>query len=66
MDPLTNGENGLAVVEVLDAAQISMREGRAVKISEVREQPAASPTEITQAASALDIPRQAAPVRRAM
>lgn len=67
MDPLTNGENGLAVVEVLDAAQISMREGRAVKISEVREQSVTAPTEITQAASALDIPRQPAPiVRRAM
>jgi len=35
--PLTSGENGLAVVEVLEALQISMREGRPVHLSELAE-----------------------------
>jgi predicted dehydrogenase len=33
--PATDGENGLAVVEVLEALQISLREGRRVRIEEV-------------------------------
>lgn len=60
MEPLTNGDNGLAVVEVLESAQISMQEGRAVKISEIRDRyldPATPP---------VSIPRQARPARRAM
>ncbi len=36
MAPLTDGANGLAVVEVLEAAQLSMREHREVFIDEVR------------------------------
>jgi predicted dehydrogenase len=36
MLPLTDGANGLAVVEVLEAAQLSMREHREVFIDEVR------------------------------
>ncbi len=36
LEPVTNGDNGLAVVEVLEAAQVSMREGRAVKLEELR------------------------------
>jgi predicted dehydrogenase len=39
--PLTDGESGLAVVEVLAAAQLSHEEGRLVDISEVREVPPA-------------------------
>ena len=34
--PLVDGENGLAVLEVLEAATLSAREGRAVLIDEVR------------------------------
>lgn len=34
--PTTDGENGLAVVEVLEAAAVSLREGRRVAIDEVR------------------------------
>src|SRR5512139_139826 len=66
MEPLTNGENGLAVVEVLEAAQISMREARAVKISEVRDAGLTAPPP-TSATTEVSIPRQAAPtVRRAL
>jgi predicted dehydrogenase len=36
MVPLTGGANGLAVVEVLEAAQLSAVEGREVLIEEVR------------------------------
>ena len=36
--PLTDGESGLAVVEVLEAAQLSHEEGRLVDIWEVREE----------------------------
>jgi hypothetical protein len=36
MRPLTDGANGLAVVEVLEAASLSMRERREVFIEEVR------------------------------
>jgi predicted dehydrogenase len=36
MRPLTDGENGLAVVEVLEAAQLSMKERREVFIEEIR------------------------------
>ena len=36
MRPLTGGENGLAVVEVLEAAQLSMKERREVFIEEIR------------------------------
>jgi len=39
--PLTDGESGLAVVEVLAAAQLSHEEGRLVDIWEVREEPPA-------------------------
>lgn len=38
MTPLTGGDNGLAVVEVLEAAQLSANEGRRVFLSEFREQ----------------------------
>lgn len=58
MEPLTNGENGLAVVEVLECAQISMREGRAVRIAEVREQRRGS------SGAGASIPRQASPVMK--
>jgi predicted dehydrogenase len=34
--PRTDGRNGLAVVEVLEAAQTSLREGRPVRLDEVR------------------------------
>jgi predicted dehydrogenase len=37
MTPLTGGENGLAVVEVIEAAQRSATEGREVFLSELRE-----------------------------
>jgi predicted dehydrogenase len=36
MRPLTDGRNGLAVVEVLEAAQLSMKERREVFVDEVR------------------------------
>jgi predicted dehydrogenase len=36
MRPLTDGANGLAVVEVLEAAQLSMKERREVFVEEVR------------------------------
>lgn len=36
MSPLTDGANGLAVVEVLEAAQLSMKERREVFLEEVR------------------------------
>ena len=36
-NPITDGANGLAVVEVLEAAELSRREGRRVEIAEVRE-----------------------------
>jgi predicted dehydrogenase len=65
MDPLTNGENGLAVVEVLEAAQMSIREGRAVRIDEVRAtvyDDAHSPT--APAGSEVAIPRQGGPAMR--
>jgi len=39
MRPLTDGMNGLAVVEVLEAAQLSMKEHREVFIEEVRRGP---------------------------
>jgi predicted dehydrogenase len=35
--PETDGENGLAVVEVLEAVQMSMRQGRRVGLDEVRD-----------------------------
>jgi predicted dehydrogenase len=38
--PRTNGDNGLAVVEVLECADISLREGRAVALSEIAVAPA--------------------------
>jgi hypothetical protein len=34
--PRTDGENGLAVVETLAAAELSLREGRPVRVEEVR------------------------------
>jgi predicted dehydrogenase len=37
MTPLTGGENGLAVVEVIEAAQRSSLEGREVFLSELQE-----------------------------
>ena len=40
--PLTDGEAGLAVVEVLEAAQLSHKEGRPVDLCEVREELPAS------------------------
>jgi hypothetical protein len=36
MRPLTDGANGLAVVEVLEAAQLSMKERREVFLAEIR------------------------------
>ncbi|HEY6748320.1 MAG TPA: Gfo/Idh/MocA family oxidoreductase [Mycobacteriales bacterium] len=35
--PRTDGQNGLAVVEVLETVQLSLREGRRVEVAEVRE-----------------------------
>ena len=55
MRPTTDGANGLAVVEVLEAAQLSCRTRRAVHLSEVRE-PA-----VTPAPAEIAIPRQAVP-----
>jgi hypothetical protein len=51
--PLTDGESGLAVVEVLAAAQLSHEEGRPVDIREVREE--------LPAARDLTVPRQIPP-----
>ncbi|WP_343973731.1 Gfo/Idh/MocA family oxidoreductase [Kribbella koreensis] len=39
LTPLTSGANGLAVVEVLEAAQMSAREGREVLIEEIAGKP---------------------------
>ncbi|MGZ4579313.1 MAG: Gfo/Idh/MocA family protein [Nocardioidaceae bacterium] len=39
MRPVTDGENGLAVVEVLEAAVLSFEQSRAVRIDEVRSRP---------------------------
>jgi predicted dehydrogenase len=33
--PMTDGANGLAVVKTLECAQISLREGRVVKLAEL-------------------------------
>jgi predicted dehydrogenase len=41
--PITDGANGLAVVEVLEAAELSRREGRRVEIAEVRERTGVDP-----------------------
>jgi predicted dehydrogenase len=46
MRPLTDGENGLAVVEVLECAQRSMNEGRAVRMDEVRGEPSSRPRRV--------------------
>jgi len=54
MRPLTDGANGLAVVEVLEAAQKSMREGVAVRLGQRRT--------VTTSATPV-IPRQASPSR---
>jgi predicted dehydrogenase len=35
--PMTDGANGLAVVEILEAAQLSLDEGRPVEIAEIRQ-----------------------------
>jgi hypothetical protein len=35
--PRTDGQNGLAVVEVLESVQLSLRERRRVEVAEVRE-----------------------------
>jgi predicted dehydrogenase len=51
--PLTDGEAGLAVVEVLEAAQLSHKEGRPVDIWEVQEELPASRD--------LSVPRQVLP-----
>jgi predicted dehydrogenase len=40
--PTTDGENGLSVVQALEAAQMSMREGRAVNIDELAPAPEAA------------------------
>ena len=40
--PITDGENGMAVVEVLEAAELSRVEGRRVEIEEVRQGSATS------------------------
>ena len=58
MRPTTDGRNGLAVVEVLEAAQMSSRLRRAVQLSELRD-PVAPPV--------VPVPRQSvpAPVERA-
>jgi predicted dehydrogenase len=57
LEPVTNGANGLAVVEVLEAAQVSMREGRAVKLEELRGVRPEPPRDIV-------IPRQATAAAR--
>jgi hypothetical protein len=45
--PRTDGHNGLAVVEVLEAADISLREGRPVRVDEVRDRASAVPEPVT-------------------
>jgi predicted dehydrogenase len=40
LQPVTDGQNGLAVVEVLEAAQRSLQLQRLVRLDEVREEPA--------------------------
>lgn len=46
--PNTDGRNGLAVVEVLEAAQLSARQGRRVHIDEVMDGTAAEPEEVVE------------------
>lgn len=41
--PRTDGRNGLAVVEVLEALQLALREGRRVTLDEVRTRPGRAP-----------------------
>jgi predicted dehydrogenase len=53
MRPLTDGANGLAVVEVLEAAQRSMREGVAVRLRSHPRRP-----------SSVTVPRQAVAERQ--
>jgi predicted dehydrogenase len=47
--PITDGANGLAVVEVLEAAELSRREGRRVEIAEVRERNGVGPVPLIPA-----------------
>jgi predicted dehydrogenase len=54
--PLTGGANGLAVVEVLEAAELARREGRRVYIDEVRER-SGSPNEVATAPVSVPAPR---------
>jgi predicted dehydrogenase len=49
--PQTDGRDGLAVVEVLECAEISLREGRPVEVEEVEEVGELAPTSALSAAS---------------
>ncbi len=60
MTPLTGADSGVAVVEVLEAAQRSMRERRVVRIDEVR---AGTPSITPSAESHLPVQRQSLEVR---
>jgi predicted dehydrogenase len=60
MRPMTDGENGLAVVEVLECAQRSFTEGRTVRVDEVRRRAAADRTPVDVS---LHIPTQQSPLK---
>jgi predicted dehydrogenase len=63
MQPLTDGANGLAVVEVLECAQRSLESRRAVRVEEVREDRLPNrPTRLpTTMAREVRLPRQVSP-----
>lgn len=46
MRPMTDGANGVAVVRVIEAAQRSMREGRAIRLSDAETAPLAAPARL--------------------
>ena len=65
MQPLTDGANGLAVVEVLECAQRSLETRRAVRVEEVRDdRPPSRPTRLlTTMTREVRLPRQVSPTR---
>ena len=61
MAPVTDGANGLAVVEVLEAADLSMRQNRRVYLDEVRQ---STPEDVTETTLAEVAAVDAIPVQR--
>ena len=66
MTPLTDADNGVAVVEVLEAAEVSKVEHRIVTISEVREAAAAAPRVPTGVAATVPVQRASLELRETL